>query len=131
MLPLQSAFHEHDGGFDQPKLFPHAGLFTDSEARIIDSAREDILQRRRCSVQEQTRVDRIYRYTVFVSIIFPFAALLALFGILDTTVLWYTKGQIHSFNERQRSSLKRLLLVQIIMYTALAVTLAVHFATVH
>lgn len=131
MLRLQDTCLEHGSPFDEPKRYPQSALFTDSETRIIESARKDILHRRRCSVLEQKRVDRIYRCTVFVSIIFPFAALLALFGILDTTLLWYTKGQISSFNGQQRSLLRRLLLVQVVLYTALAVALVVYFATSH
>lgn len=104
------------------------GIFSPSESRLIETAREDILLRRRCSYIGKRQLSLIFRYTFVLSTICPLAGLLALFGVLDSTIAWRTKGEMQSFTKRQRSSLKRLLLLQIILYTTIAATLAIYFS---
>lgn len=130
LLPRNSRY---DGFYatrvtEQPSRPLHDGIFSPSESYLIESAREDILLRRRCSYIGRQQLNTIFQCTMAVSIVCPLAGLLALFGVLDSTIAWRTKGEIQSFTKGQRANLKRLLLVQVILYTTLATTLAIYFS---
>lgn len=62
------------------------------------------------------------------TVLFPPAAYLALSGKLDSTISWCTHGELHCLTEEQRGTLKQQLLVELLLYPALIITLAVYYS---
>ena len=103
-------------------------MFTPSEANLIESAREDILLRRHFTDGEFKRQQLIFLAVVVMTILFPLIGLLALCGAFDSTVSWYTHGEMHAFTGAQRVFLKVLLVIEVILYTVLLIVLTVHYS---
>lgn len=106
----------------------HGVFFSPSEARIIETAREDIMYRRRHSHEDRGRLGTIFVCIFAFTIIFPLIGLLALIGVFDTTISWYTRGGMHNLTDGQRSVLKKQLVIEGIAYGVLVVILAVYFS---
>src|SRR5689334_17219300 len=77
-------------------------LFTPSEAYLIESAREDILFRRRYSDENYKRQRLVFVTVTMLTLAFPPVGLLALCGKFDQTISWYCHGEMHCFSARQR-----------------------------
>lgn len=105
-------------------------LFTPSEADLIESAREDILFRRRYSDENKKRLGLVCFVVMVLTVFFPPIGLLALYERFDSTISWYCHGEIHCFTPKQRAVLKRQLLMQAIMYPILIIVLAVYYSVV-
>ncbi|KAH7321289.1 hypothetical protein B0I35DRAFT_408260 [Stachybotrys elegans] len=113
------------------KFLPQEGsrpLFTPSENNLIELAREDILFRRRYSDGENRRQRAIVFAIRSLTIFFPLIGVLALCGKFDTTVSWYTHGELCGLNLRQRFLLKRQILAEAIIYPVLIIVLAVYYS---
>lgn len=94
----------------------------------MDSARADILFRRRYVQDCQKRLASVFLSVVLVSVVFPIAGLLALCGAFNSTITWYTHGEVAHFSVRQRTILKRVLFTELAVYICLVVILSVHFS---
>jgi hypothetical protein len=62
------------------------------------------------------------------TIFFPPVGLLALLGKLDSTISWYTHGELHGLTKEQRGTLKQQLFVEMVLYPSLVITLAVYYS---
>lgn len=111
-----------------PQMAAHGVFFSPSETRIIDAAREDILYRRRHSREDWGRLGTIFGCIFAFTFVFPLIGLLALIGVFDTTISWYTRGGKHSLTDGQRSVLKKQLAIEGLAYGILVIILAVHFS---
>lgn len=113
----------------QDGYVPNEGsLFTRSEVDLIESARVDILSRRRLADKENKGEKMIFVGIMILTLFFPFIGLLALWGKFDSAVSWYTHGEMHSLTKDQRGTLKQQLLVEAVVYPVLIVTLAVYYS---
>lgn len=108
--------------------FGQSLLFTPSEADLMESAREDILFRRRFSDDEEERQRLIFLVIMVITIFFPLIGLLALWGKFDATITWYTHGEMHCLTQEQRATLKQQLLVELVLYPLLIISLTVYFS---
>lgn len=113
----------------QEGYVPNEGsLFTRSEVDLIESARVDILSRRRLADKENKGEKMIFVGIMILTLFFPFLGLLALWGKFDSAVSWYTHGEMHSLTKDQRGTLKQQLLVEAVVYPVLIVTLSVYYS---
>ncbi|KAJ3481306.1 hypothetical protein NLG97_g7855 [Lecanicillium saksenae] len=103
-------------------------LFSASETRLMESARADILFRRRYVQDCQRRLANVFIPVVIISAVFPVAGILALCGTFNSTISWYTHGEVAHFSLQQRMILKRVLLVELTVYIGLVIVLSVHFS---
>lgn len=106
-----------------------ASIFTPSEAHLIETARENILTRRRLYRNEQDRRDVIFVGIIILTVFFPFIGLLALRGKFDSAISWNTHGEMHSLPGAQRRKLQILLFAEVAVYPALIITLSIYYAT--
>lgn len=121
---------------------PNFQEFTPNEPRAKDrslasfevdpmvSARERVHDRRRrcCSDAAYSRQKLIFFVVLALTVFFPPAGLLAMYGKFDSTVSWYTHGELHGLTGEQRGTLKQQLLVEMVLYPALIITLAVYYS---
>ncbi|KAF4510263.1 hypothetical protein G6O67_002165 [Ophiocordyceps sinensis] len=103
-------------------------LFTRSEADLIESAREDMLYRRGLEVDEDKQPRFLFLGIMTVTILFPLVGLVALCGRFDSTISWYSHGEINSLTREQRAVLKQQLLVEAVVYPVLITVLAVYYS---
>ncbi|KAJ6786047.1 hypothetical protein PWT90_02741 [Aphanocladium album] len=103
-------------------------LFSASETFLMESARADILFRRRYVQDCQKRLAYVFIPVVVISAIFPIVGILALCGTFNSTISWYTHGEVAHFSLRQRTILKRVLLVELAVYIGIVIVLSVHFS---
>ncbi|KAM4058119.1 hypothetical protein HRG_010927 [Hirsutella rhossiliensis] len=103
-------------------------LFTRSEADLIESAREDMLYRRGLSADEDKQPRFLFLGIMTVTIFFPLIGLVALCGRFDSTISWYSHGEINSLTREQRAILKQQLLVEAVVYPVLITVLAVYYS---
>ncbi len=94
----------------------------------MQTARNDILYRRRFAQDSEKLLDSVFLSVFLVSLIFPIAGVLALFGAFNATISWYTHGGVNTFTPSQRSILKRQLLVVGVIYVGLVILVAVRFS---
>lgn len=106
-----------------------ASVFTPSEAQLIETARDDILTRRRLCGNKDGLGMAIFAGITFLTVFFPFIGLLALWGKFDSAISWYTHGEVHSLPQTQRHKLRCMLLVEVALYPTLIVTLGVYYST--
>ncbi|KEY66513.1 hypothetical protein S7711_04839 [Stachybotrys chartarum IBT 7711] len=103
-------------------------LFTPSENNLIRLAREDIMFRRRCVDGGNRRQRIIFIVIVGLTVAFPLTGLIALWGKFDSTISWYTCGELHNLTSRQRAVVRRQLFLEAICYPVLIVTLVVYYS---
>lgn len=103
-------------------------LFTRSEADLIESAREDMLYRRSLPVDEDKQPRFLFLGIMTVTIFFPLIGLIALCGRFDSTIAWYSHGEVDSLTREQRAILKQQLLVEAVVYPVLITILAVYYS---
>ncbi|RFU72124.1 hypothetical protein TARUN_10137 [Trichoderma arundinaceum] len=115
----------------QPWAFPRnqtGGVLTPSEAELIESARGEIMDRRRSPEQAEHKRKILFISIILLSIVFPLIGLLALVGKFDSTVCWYALGEMQGFTKEQRGMLMQQLLVETFIYTLLIIFLSLHFS---
>ncbi|KAM0466945.1 hypothetical protein ACHAPV_000456 [Trichoderma viride] len=105
-----------------------AGVLTPSEAELLESARGEIMERRRSPEEAEHKRKILFMGIVISSIVFPLIGILALFGIFDSTVCWYALGEMKGFTKEQRGMLIQLLLAETFIYTVLTIFLSLHFS---
>lgn len=74
------------------------------------------------------RQKQIFLMATLLTLLCPPLGYLALSGRLDTTISWCTHGELHCLTADQRGTLKQLLFVEIVLYPALIITLAVYYS---
>ncbi|PNP58638.1 hypothetical protein THARTR1_01654 [Trichoderma harzianum] len=104
------------------------GVLTPSEADLIESARGEIMERRRCPEETERKRRILFICIMASSIVFPLIGLLALIGRFDSTVCWYALGETQGFSKEQRGMLLQQLLVEIFVYTIVIVFMTLHFS---
>lgn len=123
-LPLNNRPKEHGGLNAQYDN----GFFNPWETYLIQSARRDIISHRQSTKDDSSRLKKIFWSVVVLSILFPLVSLLVLVGAFDSTVSWYTHGELDSFTKKQRLVFKRLLFAQVVVYIVSIVVLSLHFS---
>lgn len=101
---------------------------TPSEAELIETARGEIMERRRSPEEAEHKRKVLFMGIVLSSIVFPLIGFLALLGKFDSTVCWYALGEMKGFTKEQRGMLIQQLLVETFIYTILTVFLSLHFS---
>ncbi|GFP56617.1 hypothetical protein TASIC1_0007010900 [Trichoderma asperellum] len=104
------------------------GVLTPSEAELIESARGEIMDRRRSPEEMEHKRKVLFIGIVLSSIVFPLIGFLALLGKFDSTVCWYALGEMKGFTKEQRGMLMQQLLVETFSYTVLIIFLSLHFS---
>lgn len=94
----------------------------------VSTAREDVVFRRRFSNTAEKRQRLIFTSIVLLTVFFAPAGVLALYGKFDTTISWYTHGELHSLTVDQRGTIKQQILVEALVYPAMIITLAVYYS---
>ncbi|KAM5355512.1 hypothetical protein ACJ41O_002158 [Fusarium nematophilum] len=126
---FSSSTRDRRAGNLQAGYLPAEGsLFTQSETDLIETAREDIRLRRRLADVEDDREKMIFMGIMILTLFFPFIGLLALWGKFDSTVSWYTHGEMHSLTKDQRGTLKQQLLVEAVVNPVLIITLSLYYS---
>ncbi|KAM3471616.1 hypothetical protein MY8738_009236 [Beauveria namnaoensis] len=103
-------------------------LFTASETRLMESARADILFRRRYARDCEKKLASVFLCVVLISVIFPVVGVIALYGAFNSTISWCTHGEMAHFTLGQRTVLKRVLLAELAAYMCLVIILSVYFS---
>ncbi|KAL7787413.1 hypothetical protein V8C37DRAFT_418961 [Trichoderma ceciliae] len=104
------------------------GVLTPSEADLIESARGEIMDRRRFPEEAERKRKILFIGIIILSVAFPLVGLLALLGKFDSTVCWYALGEMQGFTREQRGMLMQQLLVETFAYTILIIFLSLHFS---
>ena len=91
------------------------------------SARADILHRRRYVQDCEKRLASVFISVALLSVVFPVAGILAICGAFNSTITWYTHGEMAHFTVRQRTILRRLVFADLVAYIGLVVILSVYF----
>ncbi|KAL6876662.1 hypothetical protein J3F83DRAFT_769794 [Trichoderma novae-zelandiae] len=102
------------------------GVLTPSEAELIESARGEIMDRRRCPEKLEKKRTLLFILIMAFSIIFPFIGFIALIRKFDSTVSWFTYGEIKDFTKEQRGMLLQQLLVELFVYSIVIILVALH-----
>lgn len=67
-------------------------------------------------------------FVILLSVVFPVAGILAICGAFDSTITWYTHGEMAHFTVRQRTLLRRLLFAELVAYMGLVIVLSIYFS---
>ncbi|OTA06323.1 hypothetical protein A9Z42_0070580 [Trichoderma parareesei] len=102
------------------------GVLTPSEAELIESARGEIMDRRRSPEKLEKKRTLVFILIMASSIVFPFIGFIALIRKFDSTVAWFTYGEIKDFTKEQRGMLLQQLLVEIFVYSIVIIFVALH-----
>ena len=102
------------------------GVLTPSEAELIESARGEIMDRRRCPEKLEKKRTLVFILIMASSIVFPFIGFIALIHKFDSTVAWFTYGEIKDFTKEQRGMLLQQLLVELFVYSIVIIFVALH-----
>ncbi|KAF4985925.1 hypothetical protein FGRMN_11053 [Fusarium graminum] len=109
-------------GWDTPIERP----FTRAETRLIEEAREDMLRHRRHSDMVAERGKKVFMWIMILTLFFPFIGPIALYGKLNSTISWYTHGEMQCLTRDQQGTLKQQLIVEAVIYPALIISLSVY-----
>ncbi|CEI64643.1 unnamed protein product [Fusarium venenatum] len=113
----------------QPDFEPLDGSpFTLAETRLIEEARENMFYHRQRTDMIAERGKRLFIWIMILTLFFPFIGPVVLYGKLNSTISWYTHGEIQCLTQDQRGILKQQLVVEAVLYTALIITLSVHYS---
>ncbi|KAF5610279.1 uncharacterized protein FSUBG_3195 [Fusarium subglutinans] len=102
--------------------------FTQREARLIEEAREDIRIHRQHADMVAQRGKRMFMWVMILTLFFPFIGPIVLYGKLNSTISWYTHGEMQCLTKDQRGTLKQQLLVEAVVYPAIIIGLSVHYS---
>ncbi|KAL7812937.1 hypothetical protein V8C44DRAFT_364200 [Trichoderma aethiopicum] len=100
------------------------GVLTPSEAELIESARGEIMDRRRSPEKLEKKRTFLFILIMASSIVFPFIGFIALIRKFDSSVAWFTYGEIKDFTKEQRGMLLQQLLVEIFVYSIVIICVA-------
>ncbi|KAL3606094.1 hypothetical protein FPOAC2_01048 [Fusarium poae] len=113
----------------QPDFEPLDGSpFTLAETRLIEEARENMFYHRQRTDMIAERGKRLFIWIMILTLFFPFIGPVVLYGKLNSTISWYTHGEIQCLTQDQRGILKQQLVVEAVLYTALIIALSVHYS---
>ncbi|KAF4331765.1 hypothetical protein FBEOM_14465 [Fusarium beomiforme] len=113
----------------QPEIDPLADSpFTQAETRLIEEAREDIRIHRQHADMVAQQGKRMFMWVMVLTLFFPFIGPIVLHGKLNSTISWYTHGEMQCLTKDQRGTLKQQLLVEAVTYPALIIALSVHYS---
>ncbi|KIL94719.1 hypothetical protein FAVG1_01650 [Fusarium avenaceum] len=107
---------------------PNGSPFTPAESRLIEEAREDIRRHREHSVMVAERGKRMFMWIMILTLFFPFIGPVVLYGKLNSTISWYTHGEMQRLTKDQRGTLKQQLIVEAVVYPALIISLSVYYS---
>ncbi|EKJ67774.1 hypothetical protein FPSE_12046 [Fusarium pseudograminearum CS3096] len=102
--------------------------FTLAETRLIEEARENMFYHRQRTDMVAQRGKRLFIWIMILTLFFPFIGPVVLYGKLNSTISWYTHGEIQCLTQDQRGILKQQLVVEAVLYTALIIALSVHYS---
>ncbi|KAH7197255.1 uncharacterized protein B0J16DRAFT_278408 [Fusarium flagelliforme] len=102
--------------------------FTQAESRLIEEARENMFYHRQRTDMVAQRGKRLFIWIMILTFFFPFIGPVVLYGKLNSTISWYTHGEINCLTKDQRGILKQQLVVEAVVYTALIIALSVHYS---
>ncbi|CCT63499.1 uncharacterized protein FFUJ_00745 [Fusarium fujikuroi IMI 58289] len=102
--------------------------FTQREARLIEEARKDIRIHRRHADMVAQRGKQMFMWVMILTLFFPFIGPIVLYGKLNSTISWYTHGEMQCLTKDQRGTLKQQLLVEAVVYPAIIIALSVHYS---
>lgn len=102
--------------------------FTQREARFIEEAREDIRIHRQHADMVAQRGKQMFMWVMILTLFFPFIGPIVLYGKLNSTISWYTHGEMQCLTKDQRGTLKQQLLVEAVVYPAIIIALSVHYS---
>ncbi|KAG9507742.1 hypothetical protein J7337_001297 [Fusarium musae] len=102
--------------------------FTQREARLIEEAREDIRIHRQHADMVAQRGKRMFMWVMILTLFFPFIGPIVLYGKLNSTISWYTHGEMQCLTKDQRGTLKQQLLVEAVVYPVIIIALSVHYS---
>jgi len=102
--------------------------FTQAESRLIEEARENMFYHRQRTDMVAQRGKRLFIWIMILTFFFPFIGPVVLYGKLNSTISWYTHGEINCLTKDQRGILKQQLVVEAVVYTAVIIALAVHYS---
>ena len=97
----------------------------------VKAARGDLLHRRQFANDSKSRRDLVFFAIVVMTIFFPPAGVLALYSRFNTTISWYTHGELHDLSSEHRGILKQQLFIEALVYSTLIITLAVYYSLHH
>lgn len=97
---------------------------------MMELAREDILFRRRHSDENEKRQRFVCCVVMVLTVFFPLIGILALYGKFDQTISWHCHGEMHCFTAKQRTVMKRQLMLEGVLYPILVIVLAVYYSVV-
>ncbi|KAF4965681.1 hypothetical protein FSARC_6547 [Fusarium sarcochroum] len=113
----------------EPGYAPTDGSpFTQAEARLIDAAREEILLHRQRADMVAKRGKRVFMWIMILTLLFPFIGPVVLYGKLNSTISWYTHGEMRCLTKDQHGTLKQQLIVEAVVYPALIIALSVYYS---
>ncbi|KAM0296807.1 hypothetical protein ACHAO9_000453 [Fusarium lateritium] len=107
---------------------PNGSPFTQAESRLIEEAREDIRRHREHSDMVAERGKRMFMWIMILTLFFPFIGPVVLYGKLNSTISWYTHGEMQRLTRDQRGTLKQQLIVEAVIYPALIISLSVYYS---
>ncbi|KAF4449141.1 hypothetical protein F53441_7537 [Fusarium austroafricanum] len=110
--------------FEPPTISP----FTQAETRLIEEAREDIRLHRQRADMVAHRGKRMFIWVMVLTLFFPFIGPVVLYGKLNSTISWYTHGEMRCLTKDQRGTLKQQLLVEAVVYPVLIISLSVYYS---
>ncbi|KAH7256592.1 hypothetical protein BKA59DRAFT_490618 [Fusarium tricinctum] len=107
---------------------PNGSPFTPAENRLIEEAREDIRRHREHADMVAERGKRMFMWIMILTLFFPFIGPVVLYGKLNSTISWYTHGEMQRLTKDQRGTLKQQLIVEAVVYPALIISLSVYYS---
>ncbi|KAM0344431.1 hypothetical protein ACHAPU_007615 [Fusarium lateritium] len=102
--------------------------FTRAETRLIEEAREDMLRHRQHADIVAKRGKTVFMWIMILTLFFPFIGPIALYGKLNSTISWYTHGEMQCLTRDQHGTLKQQLIVEAVIYPALIISLSVYYS---
>ncbi|KAF5665982.1 hypothetical protein FHETE_6445 [Fusarium heterosporum] len=125
---FSGAENAHAGRYLSGWETPIERPFTRAETRLIEEAREDMLRHRQHADMVAERGKRVFMWIMILTLFFPFIGPIALYGKLNSTISWYTHGEMQCLTRDQHGTLKQQLIVEAVIYPALIISLSVYYS---
>lgn len=110
------------------KNLAHGGASSTVRPDPLETARGDVIFRRRFSDEARHRRNLIVATVVCLTTLFPPAGMLALYGRFDNTISWFTHGELHDLKREHRVLLKQQLWAEAVLYPTLVIVLTVYYS---
>ncbi|KAM0556687.1 hypothetical protein ACHAPJ_005745 [Fusarium lateritium] len=132
-MPIDHGFsssikNRRSGRFQPGYATTDGSPFTQAETRLIDAAREEILLHRHRADMVAKRGRRVFMWIMILTLFFPFIGPVVLYGKLNSTISWYTHGEMRCLTKDQHGTLKQQLIVEAVIYPALIIALSVYYS---